>query len=68
MSRNITNADRKRLNNIYGYLSKASDEFGNLSEEVINDIQRLHDEDSSLLYCLRWGQQAAKDAKDEFNN
>jgi len=59
--------DKKKLKKIQHFLRRADTIFQSLNIDTQDYTFGLHSEQHSLGYCLRWGEQAADDALDTYN-
>lgn len=54
-----------KLKEIQKLIDKATDIYNDLESEQRNQVAEYHNDNDSLKYCLRWGEQAAKDIIEE---
>lgn len=61
-------AAHRAIREIENLISKAEDLFHSMPLEIRNKTWDYHRHYASLGYCLRWGQAAARDIREDWHN
>ncbi|MFZ2411570.1 MAG: hypothetical protein WAW23_08375 [Candidatus Methanoperedens sp.] len=58
--------NRNKIKRLLAHLKKAQALLDGMSNENKEEILKLHNENSTIQYCLRWGVTAAEDVLDDY--
>jgi len=58
---------RRSVSKIEDLLAEASELYEGIEPDILQAIIDYHNETATLLYCLRWGLQAAKEIREDWH-